>query len=370
MASKNYIIRGANSFNVSSSQSTLQARKVAAARAAAEKQKREKQKQEEVKPLKEGELRNLPNDPSGRTKEYMSVDDSCPICHTNRFLNPKLRLLVSNKCFHKMCESCISRLYTLGPESCPTNGCNLILRKTNFTPQTFEDLKVEREVDTRKRIAKTFNKRQQDFSTLKEYNDYLELVEEITFNLIHNISVKETEKKIQKFQHENSRIIAENFLEEEREREAEMKREEEELLARQERQRLAEEEAEEEEREKAEARKTVLKELVRKRQTNLQRRYCRSRVLRCSRNLPREVQPVLPYPPHLNSHTFSPLPTSTSNPLLYPCRLQRIRSRTRNARTGILTMTFSRSPSRMQASSIRGLIISLQIERRLLVAMR
>lgn len=74
----------------------------------------------------------------------------CPVCHTDRQFNKNLRLLVS-PCYHKMCESCIDRLFTLGPEPCPQ--CGRILRKVNFAHQTFEDLKVEKEVAVRRRMA-------------------------------------------------------------------------------------------------------------------------------------------------------------------------------------------------------------------------
>ena len=96
-----------------------------------------------------------------------SMDDQCPVCKSDRYLNPRLRLLVSS-CYHKMsvpfgltlprlisparCESCIDRLFTLGPAPCPI--CNKVLRKLAFIPQTFEDLNVEREVAIRRRIAK------------------------------------------------------------------------------------------------------------------------------------------------------------------------------------------------------------------------
>jgi CDK-activating kinase assembly factor MAT1 len=126
-------------------------------------------------------------DPSGRVSEFFvsfnylytrrslmswqSMDDQCPVCKSDRYLNPKLRLLVSS-CYHKMCvckpsftnppnsnkieisrcESCIDRLFTLGPAPCPI--CNKILRKLAFTPQTFEDLGVEKEVAIRRRVAK------------------------------------------------------------------------------------------------------------------------------------------------------------------------------------------------------------------------
>jgi CDK-activating kinase assembly factor MAT1 len=51
----------------------------------------------------------------------------------------------------RRCESCIDRLFTLGPEPCPQ--CGRVLRKINFAHQTFEDLKVEKEVSVRRRMA-------------------------------------------------------------------------------------------------------------------------------------------------------------------------------------------------------------------------
>lgn len=53
------------------------------------------------------------------------------------------------------CESCIDRLFTLGPQGCPI--CGKTLRKMGFTPQTFEDLVVEKEVAVRRRIAKEYD---------------------------------------------------------------------------------------------------------------------------------------------------------------------------------------------------------------------
>lgn len=91
-------------------------------------------------------------DSSGRIKEHSTPTDKCPICKSDRFLNPKLRLLVSTTCYHQMCESCIDRIFTLGPEPCPT--CGVLLRKISFAAQTFGDLKIEKEVSVRKRIAR------------------------------------------------------------------------------------------------------------------------------------------------------------------------------------------------------------------------
>ncbi|KAH7914677.1 CDK-activating kinase assembly factor MAT1-domain-containing protein [Hygrophoropsis aurantiaca] len=188
-------------------------------------------------------------DVSGRTSEYFSMDDQCPVCKSDRYLNPKLRLLVSS-CYHKMCESCIDRLFTLGPAPCPI--CQKVLRKLAFTPQTFEDLTVEKEVAVRRRIAKEFNKRREDFLDLRGYNDYLEEVEDITFNLINDIDVAQTEERIQAHKKENASLIEKNIQRDEQYAQALREQEE---ADRQEREQRAlearrEEELQREEREK------------------------------------------------------------------------------------------------------------------------
>ena len=86
---------------------------------------------------------------------------------------------------------------------------------------------MEREVDIRKRILKDYCKTEDDFATLREYNDYLEEVsrilssgfssarinesflsclqiETIVFNLVKNNDVLETSKKIEQYKKENS----------------------------------------------------------------------------------------------------------------------------------------------------------------------
>ncbi|KAF8969884.1 CDK-activating kinase assembly factor MAT1-domain-containing protein [Flammula alnicola] len=221
-------------------------------------------------------------DASGRTSEYFSMDDQCPVCKSDRYLNPKLRLLVSS-CYHKMCESCIDRLFTLGPAPCPI--CNKILRKLAFTPQTFEDLTVEKEVAIRRRIAKEFNKRRDDFPDLRSYNDYLEEVEDIScvfpfitdlqishlrwtiaFNLINEIDMPQTEARIAAYRAENAALIELNIQREEAY--SQTLREQEEIEKREREQRASqlrrEEEEEREEREKTSARSSTSSKRVTK----------------------------------------------------------------------------------------------------------
>nr|ACG38882.1 CDK-activating kinase assembly factor MAT1 family protein [Zea mays] len=64
-----------------------------------------------------------------------------------------------------------------------------------------------KEMTLRRRIASIFNKTQEHFPTLKDYNDYLEEVEDMTFNLIEGIDVEEIEAKIARYQQENAEQI-------------------------------------------------------------------------------------------------------------------------------------------------------------------
>ncbi|KAG9102679.1 TFIIH/NER complex subunit [Ceratobasidium sp. 370] len=184
-------------------------------------------------------------DTSGKTVEFKSDDDVCPLCRSDRFLNPKLRLLVST-CYHRMCESCIDRLFTLGPAPCPM--CKTVIRKMGFMAQTFEDLGVEKEVAIRRRINKHFNKRLEDF-------------EDLPFNLINDIDVAATEAKIAEHRAANAALIELNEQREAKEAAALRDAEERERLDRQQRAEEARRAEEEEERERERSRLELINQL-------------------------------------------------------------------------------------------------------------
>ena len=62
--------------------------------------------------------------------------------------------LLNPECYHKMCEICVYRIFSHGPEPCPIAKCNKTLRRARFRKRRFEDVKVERDVDIRRRVAK------------------------------------------------------------------------------------------------------------------------------------------------------------------------------------------------------------------------
>ena len=92
--------------------------------------------------------------------------DICPVCKSSRYLNPNMRFLVNPECYHKMCESCVDRIFSHGPAPCPIAGCRRTLRKQKFRKQTFGDIQVEREVDIRRRIAHMLDLRYCDLSVV------------------------------------------------------------------------------------------------------------------------------------------------------------------------------------------------------------
>ncbi|XP_046905510.1 CDK-activating kinase assembly factor MAT1 isoform X3 [Hypomesus transpacificus] len=134
-------------------------------------------------------------------------DQGCPRCKTTKYRNPSLKLMV-NVCGHTLCESCVDMLFVRGSGNCVQ--CDTPLRKGNFRVQLFEDPAVDKEVEIRKKVLKIYNKREFDFPSLKDYNDYLEQVEEIVYNWTNNIDVEGTKQVMEHYQRENRDIIQRN----------------------------------------------------------------------------------------------------------------------------------------------------------------
>ncbi len=101
-------------------------------------------------------------------------------------------------------------LFCAGSGTCPE--CGVSLKRSNFRLQLFEDAFVEKEVDIRKRVLKDYNKKEEDFYSLEEYNDYLEEIETIIYNLTNNIDVLETNRKIDQYKKENKESIMKNKM--------------------------------------------------------------------------------------------------------------------------------------------------------------
>ena len=95
-----------------------------------------------------------------------------------------------------------------GSGTCPQ--CDVPLRRNGFRVQLFEDAAVEKDMDIRRRILREFNKPEEEFDTLRQYNDYLEHVETIIFNLANGIDVLATNKLIEAYKRDNRESIVRN----------------------------------------------------------------------------------------------------------------------------------------------------------------
>ncbi|MBN3270596.1 MAT1 factor, partial [Polyodon spathula] len=143
-------------------------------------------------------------------------DQGCPRCKTTKYRNPSLKLMV-NVCGHTLCESCVEMLFVRGSGNC--QECDTPLRKNNFRVQLFEDPAVDKEVEIRKKVLKIYNKNDSNFPSLREYNDYLELIEEIVYNLTNNVDLENTKQMMEQYQRENKEIIQKNKIKLTREQE-------------------------------------------------------------------------------------------------------------------------------------------------------
>ncbi|KAK5992425.1 RNA polymerase II transcription factor B subunit 3 [Cladobotryum mycophilum] len=112
-------------------------------------------------------------------------EEACPVCKTTRYFNKDMEFRINTECYHRMCKTCVERIFKDGPNQCPYAGCNKTLRLRGFKTAFFGDLGVEREVDIRRRVAAVFNKAEDDFETLEGYNDYLFMVECLTDDLVN-----------------------------------------------------------------------------------------------------------------------------------------------------------------------------------------
>ncbi|PFH61194.1 hypothetical protein XA68_18010 [Ophiocordyceps unilateralis] len=111
-------------------------------------------------------------------------DETCPVCKTTRYFNRDMEFRINPECYHRMCKTCVERIFKDGPNQCPYAGCHKTLRLRGFKAAFFADLTVEREVDIRRRVAAVFNKVEDDFEDLEGYNDYLYMVECLTDDLV------------------------------------------------------------------------------------------------------------------------------------------------------------------------------------------
>jgi CDK-activating kinase assembly factor MAT1 len=95
----------------------------------------------------------------------------------------------------------VERIFAHGTAPCPV--CQTLLRRSDFLLPTFTDLRVERECRIRRRLTDIFNRREEDFETVRDYNDYLEEVEGIVWCLVEEVDVQKTNERLEAYRLQN-----------------------------------------------------------------------------------------------------------------------------------------------------------------------
>lgn len=133
----------------------------------------------------------------------------CVVCGIGAEKNSVLTLSLA-VCGHKYCNKCIqARLRSTHTIECVK--CGRLLRYESFSERHKEDRNLLQEIEVRRRVVEIFNKRLDDFSgDLHGYNDYLEEVEEIIFNLVHGYKIEEMEALLMRVKESESDLIAKN----------------------------------------------------------------------------------------------------------------------------------------------------------------
>ncbi|RMZ75854.1 hypothetical protein DV737_g5093, partial [Chaetothyriales sp. CBS 132003] len=134
-------------------------------------------------------------------------DQQCPACLTRKSASPNLRFKINNKCYHRICESCIDRVYASGGQhTCPYPHCKNSFWKNAWRTQTFEDLNVEKEINIRRDIYSTLNKDEEDFINKRAYDDFLELREMFVMNLLLGTEAQATRRKLNEYKEANGLV--------------------------------------------------------------------------------------------------------------------------------------------------------------------
>jgi len=92
-------------------------------------------------------------------------------------------------------------------------SCLKEISRSDFSDDNIERQRYDKETKNRDNLNKTFNRRREDFDTLKEYNDYLELVQDISYDLLYGKDEEQkiANKKIMQYQKDHKEWIQKNF---------------------------------------------------------------------------------------------------------------------------------------------------------------
>lgn len=115
----------------------------------------------------------------------------------------------ANNCGHKFCNSCIEREFSKKRQfAC--QRCGTMVSKDKLSDKSFDETEVEKDFRVRKKLKGIYNKTEADFPSLKDYNDYQEMVEDLIQNLVYQTDVEKCKEAINRYCQQNAESITLN----------------------------------------------------------------------------------------------------------------------------------------------------------------
>lgn len=140
--------------------------------------------------------------------------DSCAQCgkhqsSASNLTKEAFKVNTANNCGHKFCSSCIERELSKKRQfAC--QRCGIMVSKDKLSDKSFDETEVEKDFRVRKKLKGIYNKTDADFPSLKDYNDYQEMVEDLIQNLVSQTDVEKCNEAINRYCQQNAESITLN----------------------------------------------------------------------------------------------------------------------------------------------------------------
>jgi len=110
-------------------------------------------------------------------------------------------------CGHQFCRRCVDREFSRR-NVFPCPSCRTQVKRAMLSERTLDDIQCEADTNWRRRVLKVYNKNREEFQNLLEYNNYLEEVEDIIYNIVNEEpKAEECKSQIKKYEEENKNEI-------------------------------------------------------------------------------------------------------------------------------------------------------------------
>jgi len=144
---------------------------------------------------------------------YMEDDDSCASCLNTKALFPKIKIRFTTCCGYNICTSCMDGLFQFAKQvNCP--GCPKRIEKKEFSEANFDGQNYSREATVRKQVERMLCMTRGDFPTLIAYNDHLEFLTDIVFDMTYGSDEEkaQAEERAKKFYEAHKTKVDENWV--------------------------------------------------------------------------------------------------------------------------------------------------------------